>query len=298
MKDKIFQKNVLLKDYTTYKIGGPAKYFLIAKNKEDLIKAIKSAKELKLPVFILGGGSNVLVSDKGFNGLVIKIANSKIDFFGQNSVYVSAGVNSAKLVKFTTDNSLSGIEWFAGVPGTVGGAIYGNAQAFGVKMSDSVKTVEVLDLKTLKIVKLSSKQCKFSLKNSIFKRNKNLIIISVILKLKKTKKQNIEEKIAEHVSYRKKWHPIKFPSAGSIFVNPEIKVKNKIKIIHAASLIENCWLKGKKIGNAQISLQHANFIVNLGGAEAKDVLALIKLAKQKVKKTFNIDLEQEVQQLG
>ena len=289
MKDKIFQKNVLLKNYTTYKIGGPAKYFLIVKNKEDLIEATKLAKELKLPVFILGGGSNVLVLDKGFNGLVIKMENSKIDFSGQNSVYVEAGVNSAKLVKFTIDNSLSGVEWFAGIPGTVGGAIYGNAQAFGVKISDSVKTVEALDLKKGKIVNLSNKQCKFSLKNSIFKRNKNLIIISAVLKLKKTKKEDIEAKVKEHISYRKKWHPIKFPSAGSVFVNPKIT---------ASSLIENCGLKGKKIGKAQISLQHANFIVNLGGAKAKDVLALIKLAKQKVKKTFNINLEQEVQQLG
>ena len=294
MEDKIFQKNVLLKNYTTYKIGGPAKYFLIVKTKEDLIKATELAKELKLPIFILGGGSNVLVSDKGFNGLVIKIANSKIDFLGRNSVYVEAGVSSAKLVKFTTDNSLSGIEWFAGIPGTVGGAIYGNAQAFGVKMSDSVEIVEVLDFKTLKIIKLSNKQCKFSLKNSVFKKNKNLIIISAVLKLKKTKKEDIREKVKEHISYRKKGHPIKFPSAGSVFVNPEIKAKNKIKAVHAASLIESCGLKGKKIGNAQISLQHANFIVNLGGAKAKDILALIKLAKQKVKKTFNINLEQEI----
>lgn len=285
MKDKVFQKNVLLKDYTTYKIGGPAKYFLIAKNKEDLIKAVKSAKELKLSVFILGGGSNVLVSDKGFNGLVIKMDNSKIDFIGQNSVFIEAGTNSAKLVKFATDNSLSGVEWFAGIPGTVGGAIFGNAQAFGVKMSDSVESVEVLDFKTLKIVKLSKKQCKFSLKNSIFKKNQNLIILSAVLKLKKAKKADIETKVKEHISYRKKSHPISFPSAGSVFVNPEMS---------AASLIESCGLKGKKIGQAQISLQHANFIVNLGGAKAKDVLALIKLAKQKVKKTFNIDLEQEI----
>ena len=294
MKDKVFQKNVLLKDYTTYKIGGLAKYFLIVKNKEDLIEAVKLAKELKLPVFILGGGSNVLIPDKGFNGLVIKLTNSKIDFISQNSVFVEAGTNSAKLVKFATDNSLSGVEWLAGIPGTVGGAIYGNAQAFGVKMSDSVESVEVLDFKTLKIVKLSNKQCQFSLKNSIFKRNQNLIILSAVLKLKKAKKEDIEEKIKEHIIYRKTGHPISFPSAGSIFVNPEIKVKNKIKIVHAASLIESCGLKGKRIGNAQISLQHANFIVNLGGAKAKDVLALIKLAKQKVKKTFNIDLEQEI----
>jgi len=308
MKGNIFQKNVLLKNYTTFKIGGPAKYFLIAKTKEDLMKGVESAKKLKLPVFILGGGSNVLVSDKGFNGLVIKMENLKIDIFDQDSIYVESGVNSAKLMKFTIENSLSGVEWFAGVPGTVGGAIFGNAQAFGKKMSESIKSIEVLDLKTSKIIKLSNKQCKFSLKNSIFKKNKNLIILSATLKLNKSKKEEVEAKVKENMDYRKKNHPIKFPSAGSVFVNPELIVKNKKLlakfpeliefnkwgVVHVGYLIEKCGLKGKRIGNAQISLQHANFIVNLGGAKAKDVLRLIELAKQKVKKTFNINLQQEI----
>jgi len=304
----IFQKNVVLKDYTTYKIGGPAKYFLVIKTKEDLISAIKMAKQLKLSVFILGGGSNVLISDSGINGLVIKIANTKIALINQDSVFVEAGTSSVKLMKFTIENSLSGVEWFAGIPGTVGGAIFGNAQAFGNKMSESVKSVEVLDLKTFKIINLSNKQCKFSLKNSIFKKNKNLIIISAILKLKQIKKEEVEEKVKKYISYRKKNHPVKFPSAGSVFVNPELIVKNKKLlakfpeliefnkwgVIHVGYLIEKCGLKGKRIGNAQISLQHANFIVNLGGAKAKDVLQLIKLAKQKVKKMFNINLQQEI----
>jgi len=300
MKNNIFQKNILLKNYTTFKIGGPAKYFLAVKNKKELIEAIKSAKKIKLPVFILGGGSNVLFPDKGFNGLVIKMENSKLNLLSRNTVYVEAGVNSAKLVKFATDNSLSGIEWFTGIPGTVGGAIFGNAQAFGFKMSDSIESVEVLNLKTLKLFKLSNQQCKFSLKNSIFKKNavrgtgQNFVIVSAVLKLKKGKKQKIKERIKEYIDYRKKCHPIKFPSAGSVFVNPEKKVKNKKEIIHAAYLIESCGLKGKKSGGAQISEQHANFIVNLGSAKAKDVLHLIKLAKQKVKKMFNINLEQEI----
>jgi UDP-N-acetylmuramate dehydrogenase len=175
-------------------------------------------------------------------------------------------------------------------------------------MSESIKSVEVLDLKTSKIINFSNKQCKFSLKNSIFKKNKNLIIISAILKLKQIKKEEVEEKVKKYISYRKKNHPVKFPSAGSVFVNPELIVKNKKLlakfpeliefnkwgVIHVGYLIEKCGLKGKRIGNAQISLQHANFIVNLGGAKAKDVLQLIKLAKQKVKKMFNINLQQEI----
>ncbi len=239
------QKNILLKDYTTYKIGGPAKYFFNAKNKEDLIKAVKIAKELKLPIFILAGGSNILVSDKGFNGLVIKmqnvhppkfcrakiVAGKNLKMKNKNAkckiINVDAGVMLSKLVGFTVENSLTGFEWALGIPGTVGGAVFGSAQAFGDKISDSVEKVEALDLRTLKIKKLSKKQCKFSLKNSRFKKDKNSIIVSVLLKLKKGDKAQIQKKIIEYLNYRKKNHPIEYPSVGSVFINPEIAIKNR-----------------------------------------------------------------------
>ncbi|MCX6706138.1 MAG: FAD-binding protein [Candidatus Woesebacteria bacterium] len=192
MADKILQKlsgvqkNVLLKDYTTYKIGGPAEYFFIAKTKEDLILTLKSAKDLKLPVFILGGGSNLLISDKGFKGLVIKINISRISLSG-NKAFVGAGVDLTKLAYLSADRGLSGLEWATGIPGTVGGAIYGSAQAFGIKIADSVKSVEAINLKTLKLKSFTKKQCQFSLKNSIFKKNntlrgtRNLVIVSAVL---------------------------------------------------------------------------------------------------------------------
>jgi UDP-N-acetylmuramate dehydrogenase len=285
------EKNILLKDYTTFKIGGPAKYFFIAKNAEDLNESLAFAKKNKLKIFILGGGSNVLFSDKGFNGLVVKLDFKEVKFF-KNRVVADAGVGLSKLSNFAFKNNLAGLEWAMGIPGaTVGGAIFGNAQAFGRRISDSVESVEALNLKTLKIKNFSKEQCKFSLKNSIFKKNKNLIIISATFNLQKGKEKEIKEKINEFLKHRKKCHPIEFPSAGSIFVNPE----NKKEITPAGYLIEKCGLKGKKIGGAQISEKHANFIINLGNAKSKDVLALIKLAKQKVKKNFNINLETEVQ---
>ncbi len=303
MKDNVFeklkkdlpdiQKNILLKDYTTFKIGGPAKYFFIAKTKEDLASVIESAKKLKLKIFILGGGSNLLVSDKGFRGLVVKPEFSSFNF-QKNKAYVEAGMGLTKFSYLTAKKSLSGMEWSAGIPGTVGGAIYGNAQAFGFRMSDFVESVEAMDTDALKFKKISKKQCQFSLKNSIFKKDKNLIIISTVLKLKKGNQKEIQKKIDEYINHRKKNHPLNFPSAGSVFVNPE----NNGEVIRSSSLIEKCGLKGKKVGGAQISEKHANFIINLGGAKAKDVLALIKLAKQKVKKTFGIDLETEVQLVG
>ena len=143
------QGNVLLKDYTTYKIGGPAKYFFIAKNKNDLLRALELSKKFKLPVFILGGGSNLLISDKGFNGMVIKIDIGDINFYGNKAV-VGAGASLPKLASLTASKGFSGLEWSAGVPGTVGGAIYGHAQAFGTKISSSINSVEALDIKNLK----------------------------------------------------------------------------------------------------------------------------------------------------
>jgi UDP-N-acetylmuramate dehydrogenase len=321
MQDKISQrlpgvkKAVLLKDYTTYKIGGPAKYFFVAKSKEDLMLAVSAAKDFKLPVFILGGGSNLLISDKGFNGLVIKMDISGIELQG-STAFVGAGANLMKLAYLAADNGLSGLEWSAGVPGTVGGAIYGNAQAFGTKICDAIKSVEAIDIKTLKLKNFTKTQCKFSLKDSIFKENKNLVIVSAVLEFKKVSEgepvEQIKSKIKEFLQYRKDKHPINFPSAGSVFVNPEILIKNKKLLakfpeleeynkkgtIPSGYLIAKSGLCGKKAGNAQISEKHCNFVVNLGGAKAKDVVSLIDLAKKKVKANFGISLETEVQFVG
>ena len=270
------KKNVLLKNYTTFKIGGRAKYFYIAKNKEDLIRAITLAKKMKLPFFILGGGSNLLISDRGFNGLVIK--------FGQPlSLYVSKG-----------------LEWAVGIPGTIQGAVCGNAGAFKQSMQDAVKEVEVFDVKTGEIKNFKNKDCQFSYKDSIFKKKKNLIILSVKIKnrasegsededenevLIASKKSNAQ-KIKEYLDYRKERQPLNFPSAGSVFKNPPG--------FSAGELIDECGLKGKKIGNVKISEKHANFIVNLGRGEAKDVMRLIKIIKNRVKKKFGVVLEEEI----
>ena len=257
-----FKKNVSLKNYTTFKIGGPAKCFYIAKNKTELIEAIKEAKKLKLPFFILGRGSNLLVSDRGFNGLVIK--------FGQPlSSYVSKG-----------------LEWAVGIPGTIQGAVCSNAGAFKKSMRDVVESVEVFDTETGKVKIFKNKDCKFSYRNSIFRKKKNLIILSVKIKPKKSN----TKKIKQYLDYRKKTQSLNFPSAGSIFKNP--------KGFSAGELIEKCGLKEKKIGKVKISEKHANFIVNLGRGKAKDVIKLIKLIKKRVKKKFGVVLEEEIQFLG
>jgi len=316
------QKNISLRNYTTFKIGGKAKYFFIAKRKEDLIKAISVAKKLNLPFFVFGGGSNVLVSDRGFKGLVIKFLISNFQF--QNGkIFCEAGTPLAKLVQFSIEKSLTGLEWAVGIPGTVGGAVYGNAGAFGSSMADIVKSVEVLQIANykLQIANFKNRDCKFSYRDSIFKHANsltlglrprgvrigpcecpNLIILSAEIRLKKGKKSEIERKIKEYLNYRKETQPLNFPSAGSIFKNPlPAKVSKKFRRARkfsAAELIEKCGLKGKKIGNVKISEKHANFIINLGNGKAKDVIKLINLVKQKVKEKFGITLEEEIQYLG
>jgi len=315
------QKNILLKNYTTLKIGGPAKYFYVAKTKNELIKAILTAKKFKLPFFILGGGSNLLVSDKGFNGMVIKcqISNVKCQ---TSRLYAEAGAPLFLLVNQSTKQSLSGLEWAAGIPGTVGGAIRGNAGAFDGSMADVIKKVEVLDKKDLKIRKLNQKDCKFSYRDSVFKKNKDLVILSAESRLKKGNKREIQKKMKEYLSYRKKTQPLNFSSAGSIFQNqkfhphtkiwcgkqiknqkllkefPRLKEFNTKGLVPAAYLIEKCGLKGKRMGGVKISEKHANFIINLGKGQAKDVIRLINLVKKKVKKKFGVELEEEIQRLG
>jgi UDP-N-acetylmuramate dehydrogenase len=311
------KENILLKNYTTFKIGGLAKYFLVAKSKEKIIKTISTAKKLNLPFFILGGGSDTLVSDRGFKGLVIKVESRMLKVEG-SSIYAETGVSLSESVSTALENNLSGLEWAAGIPGTIGGAIYGNAGAFGKSIGDSVRKVEVYDLKDNKIKIFKKRNCKFGYRNSIFKRKKNLIVLSVTIQLKKGNKKEIEKKIKEHLEYRKKTQPLNFPSIGSIFKNPspsqvfkkfgrasgfsagELGEEDKSSSLSfaAARMIEKCGLKGKTIGKAKISEKHGNFIVNLGGAKTKDVKKLIKLVKQKVKSKFGIVLEEEIQYLG
>lgn len=282
-----FKKNVPLANHTTFKIGGPAKYFFEAGTKEEIIEAVKFAKENNLPFFILGGGSNVLALDEGYNGLIIKIKNAKLKI-ENSSIIADAGIMLCSLVKASLDASLSGLEWAVGIPGTFGGAVRGNAQAFGENIAGNLEEVEALDTNSLKIKTFNKEDCSYSEKNSIFKEKSSLIILSAKLKLKKGKKKEIDKKIKENLFYRKESQPFGFPSAGSVFVNEEGRDPSSV-------LIEKAGLKGKKAGRAMVSKKHAGFIVNLGGATAKDVLELIKIVKKEVKNKFAVNLKEEIQ---
>ena len=286
------KKNVPLKKYTTFRIGGRAEYFVEAGTKKQIIEAVKWARNKKLPFFILGGGSNLLVSDKGYDGLVIKIQNSKFKIQNDNSkfkIICESGALLSSLVSEAIKNSLTGLEWAAGIPGTVGGAVRGNAGAFEGEMEDNIESVEVFDSEKMQIKKLSNRNCRFGYRKSIFKEKRNLVILSCEMAFKKRDKKTIKEKVQKYLAYRYQRHP-KEPSAGSVFKNTGKEP--------AALLIHRSGLTGEKIGKAKISEKHSNFIVNSGGADAKDVIRLINLVKKTVKKKFKISLREEIQPLG
>ncbi|OGZ34042.1 MAG: UDP-N-acetylenolpyruvoylglucosamine reductase [Candidatus Portnoybacteria bacterium RBG_19FT_COMBO_36_7] len=306
-----FKKNELLANHTTLRIGGPAKYFFEAKEKKELIEALKWAKENSVPYFILGGGSNLLVSDKGFDGLVIKVRSEKLKVKSEGSKYiveVEAGVPLIKIILETTKAGYSGAEWGYGIPGTIGGAICGNAGRLGQDISQVIESVIILD-ENLAEKELNKEDCRFTYRESVFKKN-GWIILSATLVLKKKEQKLIDDILDEAKKVVKGYPP--FPSAGCAFKNYEIKNNNgqlpkehpelESQIrggkIGTGYLIDACGLKQKQIGGAKIWEGHANYIINTGNARAEDVISLIDICKKSVKEKFGIELEEEIRLLG
>jgi len=313
------QKNVLLAPYTTFKIGGPAKYFVETKSVEEIQEFCKWAQDKNIPIFVLGGGSNVLISDKGFDGLVLKIQNAKIKIQNDNSkskiITAEAGVQLAKLVSETAKRGLSGLEWAVGIPGTVGGAIAGNASCFGGQMADVIEKVQVLDLNDLSIFDLKNFECDFGYHESVFKNSPGLIILGVHFILKTGVKDEILKNIQEVTKKRTKVQPIKEKSAGCFFKNldwkrhdmdkarllkkfPEFKQFSDKSKISVGFLIDYLGLKGRNIGDANVSNEHANFILNCGNATAEQMVMLTSLIKSRVNTRYGFNLEEEVNLIG
>jgi UDP-N-acetylmuramate dehydrogenase len=313
------QENIPLSRHTTFKIGGPARFFCEVKNEHELEEAIKYAKEQKIAAFIMGGGSNIVVNDKGFDGLVIKIVSSsngnqpQVKMKMENgNIFIEcwAGESLASLVKLASSGSLAGLEWAAGVPGTLGGAIRGNAGAYGGSIADVIESVRVLDLDDMRVTNYNLEKCQFKYRSSTFKENEYLVVLSAILRFGKGDKSELESKIKDTISKRSANYP-KFPSAGSFFQNPvvsdlelrarfekEANCQCKDEKIPAGWLITEVGLKGKKVGNIQVSEEHGNFLVNLGGGKAEEVVMLSSLIKQKVRDELGVQLSEEVKYVG
>lgn len=282
-------KDEKMSSHTSFKIGGKADLFLIIKDENTLLKILQELNLQDIPFFVIGNGSNLLISDDGIKGVVLKLSGefNEISLVDHETIKCGAGVLLSKLCNFALKNSLAGLEFAFGIPGSVGGAVYMNAGAYGGEMKDVISSCNHVT-KNGENEKAHIDDLNFSYRKSIYTET-NDIITSVIIKLKKDDAIHIKERMNDFISRRKTKQPLEYPSAGSVFKRP---VNN-----FAGTLIENCGLKGKSIGGAMISEKHAGFIVNKGGAKCEDVINLIKLIQDKVLQETGVILECEVKSL-
>lgn len=280
------EKDISIKKLTTYKVGGVASVLIYPKNERKLVLLLKLIKQYNLPYKIIGNGSNLIFSDKAYEGVLIKLTElNQIEIF-ENKIRVGAGYSLMKLSRVALKHSLTGLEFAAGIPATVGGAIFMNAGAYKSDMGYIVQSIRVLT-PDFKIIELENRELNFHYRTSFLKTHRDYICLEALIKLKKGDKILIDRVMRERLQRRIESQPLNYPSAGSVFRNPKDQFSGE--------LIEKAGLKGFQIGGAMVSDKHANFIINKGNATAQDVKDVIFYTKEKVKEKYDVDLlfEQE-----
>ncbi len=278
-------QNEPMREHTTFRIGGPAKLFATV-NEEQLALLIRKAEELYIPYIVVGNGSNLLVSDAGYPGLIIKIADAPVRMLDTCTLEASAGTSLARLAVAAADAGLTGLEFAHGIPGTVGGAVMMNAGAYDGQISDVLVSSCCYDGAERQFLKLEKDAHLFTYRHSSYMEHPCRVVTSAIFRLQPGNKDAIRAKMSELNSRRREKQPLEFPSAGSTFKRPEGHFAGK--------LIEDCGLKGYRIGGAQVSEKHAGFVINAGGATCQDVVQLMEYIEQQVYQRFAIRLEREV----
>ncbi|MBI5456122.1 UDP-N-acetylmuramate dehydrogenase [Candidatus Kaiserbacteria bacterium] len=298
------KEHVPLASLTTFEIGGNARYFAEAKNENDIQDAMSWAKEHGKPYIILAGGSNVLVPDEGIEGLVINIVSQKFDI-SETGVHAEAGCNLLQLIRSAADAGLGGWEKLGGIPGTIGGAVRGNAGAFGPEIKDFVTWVRALDVSTGEIREFSNPECEFSYRMSHFKKHPELIIFDIHLQLQKMNSAESHHHIEETIQDRERRHIQNVRAAGSFFMNPvvpdpiremfekEKQVKSREGRVPAGWLIEKAGMKGARVGGAEASVQHPNYLVNADEATESEVKELAEQIRKAVFEKFGVTLTEE-----
>lgn len=283
-------KDAPMSKYTSFKCGGNASLLIIPNSIDEIKKIIIFCRAKGVEPLIIGNGSNLLVSDNGINGVVIKIGSkiSKIELLDDTTIYCEAGASLKSLCMFALENSLSGLEFAYGIPGTLGGAVYMNAGAYGGEMKDVLYSCEHLDTDG-KIGSLEKDELDLSYRCSAYTNN-GYTVLSAIIKLKKADKTEIKESMNDKLRRRKEKQPLEYGSAGSTFKRPEG--------YFAGALIEQSGLKGYSVGGAEVSEKHAGFVINKNGATATDVIKLIHDVQNKVYEKFGVMLETEVKIIG
>ena len=284
-----------LAKFTTFKTGGPAKYFLKVHSAQDTSNAVRTARKLNVPFYLIGGGSNLLISDHGIDGLVVKVDVRGLEIVHETDILCGAGEDLMALINFAADNGLTGLEFASGIWGTVGGAIFGNAGAYGGEIKDVTREITLVDI-TGSINKVDRDYCKFTYRGSNLKVSKE-IVIDTYFELKKGDKKQIREKIDEILHIRGTKHPVEGNSAGSFFKNIPDPTQPYGKL-PAGKLLDEVGCKGLSVGGAKVFEKHANIIINAGNATSGDIRKLADIMKQRVLDKFGIILEEEVIQLG
>ncbi|MEK7632682.1 MAG: UDP-N-acetylmuramate dehydrogenase [Patescibacteria group bacterium] len=307
-----FKEHEPLGKHLNIRIGGPAKWFVEARSMQDLVDAVNMAQDFAVEYVLLGGGSNTLVSDEGFSGLIIKAANRAMRVEG-NHVFAEAGVISSAAARASAEAGLRGFEWAVSLPGTIGGAVRGNAGCFGGEMRDSIESVRVLRKGT--ILELSNDDLHFAYRHSVLKEIGNDdVVLDVVLKLEVGDRDTALAQIEKNLAGRKATQPLGASSAGCMFKNFEWTDHAQIaqlqqaydipqefidrKRIPAGWIIEKLGLKGTAVGDAEVSLQHGNFLLNKGHATAEDILRLVTRVKKHVAAEVGVNLEEEVMHVG
>ncbi|QYE98223.1 UDP-N-acetylmuramate dehydrogenase [Paraclostridium sordellii] len=281
--------NEPMKNHISFKVGGPADFLLKPKTEDEIKRLIEFLKNENIPYIVIGNGSNLLVKDGGIRGVVIKIADNFNKFeIEDTKVVAQSGALLSFMGKAILNKSLTGFEFAAGIPGTLGGAIAMNAGAYGGEMKDIVKSVRLMDSKG-NIIELSNKEMEFEYRRSLISKS-DYIVLSAIMELKKGNFDEIKGYMKELTKSRVTKQPLNLPSAGSTFKRPEGHF--------AAKLIEDSGLKGLTLGGARVSEKHSGFVVNIGDAKAKDIIELINVVKSTVYSKFGVMLEEEVKILG
>ena len=303
------QENVPLAPLTTFKIGGPAKYFAEAHSEEEIREALAVAHDKNIPAIIMGGGSNVLVPDEGLNALVVFISLTDFKLNGKE-LQAGAGCNLLSLIKEASQVGMGGWEKLAGIPGTIGGAVRGDAGAFGTEIKDFPVKIRALHSETAEIKEFQNADCDFAYRHSFFKDNPKWIITSLAVRLLKVAPTESLKLVADTIAEREKRHLQNVQAAGSYFMNPvasaevvamfeqEKGMKSREGRVPAGWLIEKAGMKGAQVGGAIASLQHPNYIVNKGGATAREVKELAEDIKKAVAVKFGVQLKEEAVVLG
>ncbi len=276
-------ENVDLKKYNTYGIGGIAKYMVFPSNEEKLVKLLDYIKNEKMSWYILGGGSNLILPDEDYDGVIINLKELNNYEFDKDIINVESGISLGKLVNVMLDAGYTNLSPLMGIPGLLGGAIIGNAGAYGTSIFDYIISVKFID-EDGNIKELNKEKIKYDYRWTEFKERK-VIVLSAKIKCINGNVAEAKEKIKENLEKRKKSQPLEYKNAGSVFRNPPS---------HAAGyLIEHSGLKGITVGGAMVSEKHANFIINFNNATSRDIINLVELIKSKVKDVYNVELELE-----